>query len=316
MRGAIKVLLAVDGSEYSLAAVEEAARMVWPKDAELKVFSVAEMPTPVIAGPLPMPSNYFAEWEKALEEQAVTNSTRALSHYFEKGGAQTNVTAKSTKGDPKEAIVDEAERWGADLIVIGTHGYSAFERIWLGSVSRSVASHAHCSVRIARRKKEQPAAGAPYRIVLAVDGSECGNLAVEEVADRQWPAGTEVHVISAIHLTFQPTPETWSLPDSYYSQIEKAATDQADEAVRFAIERLKASNASRETPLAIDGESRIGHAEDVVISLAGEVGADLVVLGSHGYKGFKKFLLGSVSQAVAWHAPCSVEVVRRAPAGN
>ncbi|MBK8316162.1 MAG: universal stress protein [Acidobacteria bacterium] len=307
MKEAMKIRLAGEGSEYGSAAVDEAAIMVWPVESELKMLSVAEMPTPVIAGPLPMPSNYFAEWEKALEEQAVANSTSALSRYYEHGGPQLNITAKTTKGDPKEAIIDEAEKWGADLIIVGTHGYSAFERIWLGSVSRAVASQAHCSVRIVRAKKDRKPG---MRIVLAVDGSACGNLAVDEVAARPWPTATEVHVISAIHLSFQPTPETWSLPDSYYSQLEKTATDQADAAVAIALERLMATNAGRETKLTIDGESRIGHAEEVIINKAKEVNADLIVIGSHGYRGFKKFLLGSVSQAVAWHSPCSVEVIR------
>ena len=98
-----------------------------------------------------------------------------MARFGEIAGAQTDTRAKTLKGDPKIAILDEAEHWGADLIVVGTHGYNALERLWLGSVSRAVASHAKCSVEIARLRKAQGADGKAMRILLAVDGSEFGD---------------------------------------------------------------------------------------------------------------------------------------------
>jgi nucleotide-binding universal stress UspA family protein len=315
MRDKMKVLLAVDGSPFSLAAVDEAARIPWPPGSEVKIISAIEMPTPVVVGTLPMPDNYYAEWERALEDQALTNTTRAIARFYENGGAGVEATAKTVKGDPKMAIIEEAERWGADLIIVGTHGYNAFERFWLGSVSRAVASHAHCSVEIVRQPEiAEQAAKKAMKILLAVDGSACGERAVEEIAERPWPSGTEVCVVSAIHLPMTPTPETWALPDSYYAHAEKVGRGHAQEVIEKAIARLKESNAEREVPLAVISKAIVGHAEEVIISTAKEWGADLILLGSHGYRGFQKFLLGSVSQAVASHAPCSVQIVR-APAG-
>ena len=63
---------------------------------------------------------------------------RAISRFGEIAGERTEIAAKTIKGDPKIAILDEAERWGADLIVLGTRGYNALERLWLGSVSRAI----------------------------------------------------------------------------------------------------------------------------------------------------------------------------------
>jgi nucleotide-binding universal stress UspA family protein len=60
------------------------------------------------------------------------------------------VSTEVLRGSPKHAIIEEAERWGADLIVVGSHGYSALERFLLGSVSQSIAHHAKCSVEIVR----------------------------------------------------------------------------------------------------------------------------------------------------------------------
>jgi nucleotide-binding universal stress UspA family protein len=258
-----------------------------------------------------MPASSYEEWERIFEERSVENTAQAMARFGEIAGARTEVTAKTLKGDPKIAILEEAERWGADLIVVGTHGYNALERLWLGSVSRAVASHAKCSVEVARRRKDQGAGGVAMRILLAVDGSEFGDAAVEEVANRPWPTGSEVHVISVIHLPFTPTPETWALPDSYYYKLEKAGRELAGSAIDRAISRLLDSNREREAPLTLTSEAVVGHTAETIIETAKKWGADLVALGSHGRSGFNRFLLGSVSYAVASHAPCSVEIVRK-----
>ena len=149
------------------------------------------------------------------------------------------------------------------------------------------------------------------RILLAVDGSEFGDAAVGEVANRPWPPGSEVHVISVIHLPFTPTPETWALPDSYYYKLEKAGRELAESAINRAISRLLDSNTEREASLTLTSEAIAGHAAETIIETAKKWGADLIALGSHGRSGFTRFLLGSVSYAVASHAPCSVEIVRK-----
>jgi len=306
----MKILLAVEGSESSAAVVEEAARTPWPEGSMVKIVSVADIPFPAQEWTAPMPPGSFEEWERIFEERSVGNTAQAMARFGEIAGAQIEVTAKTLKGDPKIAILDEAERWGADLIIVGTHGYNALERLWLGSVSRAVATHAKCSVQVARRRNAQDPRGKAMRILLAVDGSEFSDAAVEEVADRPWPPGSEVHVISVIHLPFTPTPETWVLPESYYSQVEKAGRELAESVINRAIARLRESDTARETPLILTSEVIAGHPAETIIEASKVWGADLVALGSHGYRGITRFLLGSVSQAVASHAPCSVEIVR------
>jgi nucleotide-binding universal stress UspA family protein len=307
----MRILLAVDGSEYSLAAVEDAARTPWPEGSVVRIVSVAETPASVAPGAVPEPSASFKEWDMILEERALAHITQAMARFGEIAGSQTETTAKTLKGDPKAAILDEAERWAADLIIVGTHGYNALERIWLGAVSRAVASRAKCSVEIVRRRKTRDAGRRAIKILLAVDGSESSDAAIEEIAGRPWPRRSEVIIISIVHLPFTPTPETWALPESYYSQLERAGREQAESAIDRAVTRLRESNAEREVPLTLMNEVILGHAEERIIETANEWGADLVVLGSHGRRGFERFLLGSVSQAVAYHAPCSVEIVRK-----
>ncbi|HZS03504.1 MAG TPA: universal stress protein [Blastocatellia bacterium] len=151
------------------------------------------------------------------------------------------------------------------------------------------------------------------KILLAVDGSACSDAAVNEVAARPWPEGSEVKIISVIELPFTPTEETRSLPGSDYSGMERAGREQAQTAINRAAERLRDRDGE---PLTITAESVIGRAEDSILDAAEEWGADLIVLGSHGYRGFKRFLLGSVALAVATYAKCSAEIVRNRVADN
>jgi nucleotide-binding universal stress UspA family protein len=132
-----------------------------------------------------------------------------------------------------------------------------------------------------------------------------------EIANRPWPPVSEGHAISVIHLPFTPTPETWALPDSYYFRLENAGRQQAESAIDRAIARLRENNSARETPLTLTNEVIVGHPEMVIIETAKKWGADLIVVGSHGYRGPARALLGSVSQAVATQAKCSVEIARR-----
>jgi nucleotide-binding universal stress UspA family protein len=61
------------------------------------------------------------------------------------------ITTAVIDGSPKSAILEEAETFGADLIVVGSHGYGAVDRFMLGSVSHAVSLHAKCSVEIVRK---------------------------------------------------------------------------------------------------------------------------------------------------------------------
>ncbi len=151
------------------------------------------------------------------------------------------------------------------------------------------------------------------KILLAVDGSPHSEAAVREVAQRPWPAGSQLRIISVVELPFVPTPEAWALPATYYAELEKAGQEQAQAALDKAVEQIRASQGGR---LEITTARLNGQAKDMILDEAEQWGADLIMLGSHGYRGWQRFLLGSVSQAVAAHAKCSVEIVRSRQAGE
>jgi len=146
----MKILLAVDGSPCSDKAVEEMARRPWPAKSEIKVMTAIELPTPPTPEAWAIPPSYFEELDRAASNQARSVAERAVAKLKRALGPDANVKGEAIPGPPRGVILDEAQTWGADLIVVGSHGYGALERFLLGSVSQSVVAHAKCSVEVVR----------------------------------------------------------------------------------------------------------------------------------------------------------------------
>jgi nucleotide-binding universal stress UspA family protein len=146
----MKILIAVDGSESSDVAVEGVAKRPWPTDSVVRIISVAET-LPLEA--LSLPPRYRKEIERAARHRAETIVERAMARLRGSDARILPISSTVVIDSPKDAIVEEAERWGADLIVVGSHGYRGPERALLGSVSQAVATQAKCSVEIARRRQ-------------------------------------------------------------------------------------------------------------------------------------------------------------------
>jgi nucleotide-binding universal stress UspA family protein len=145
------------------------------------------------------------------------------------------------------------------------------------------------------------------KILLAIDGSSFSDAAVKEIATRPWPPGSEVRIISVVEPPLLPTVETWVPPDDYIEALERAGQDQGRSIVGKAADRI--TNGQRDK-LRVASEIVNGHPKHAIIDAAEAWEADLIVVGSHGYRGLTRLWLGSVSQAVASHAKCSVEIVR------
>lgn len=147
----MKILLAVDGSSFSDAAIEEVARRPWPPQSEVKVITAAETPIMPGAEPWTATAASFEELEKAVQESARSVIEAALSKLNITQDKTLKISCEIIRGSPRQVIVEEAERWGADLIVMGSRGLGAWNRLLLGSVSNSVVHHAKSSVEIVRR---------------------------------------------------------------------------------------------------------------------------------------------------------------------
>ena len=146
----MRILLAVDGSPCSEAAVNEVALRPWPAHSELRIVSAFQIPL----GPTPeawaIPPEYYAEMERTVREQAQKVVAAASARLKKALGQGVNVNGQVLAGSPRSAILEEAEGWKADLIVVGSHGYGPWHRLVLGSVSQAIVLHAKCSVEVVR----------------------------------------------------------------------------------------------------------------------------------------------------------------------
>jgi nucleotide-binding universal stress UspA family protein len=151
----MRILLATDGSGHSKAAVDEIAHWDYPADSEVRVISVVApyFPTTYLPGD-GVDMNLYEQMEKDAREvaRAAVDSAVAKLRAGEES-RELSVTTKVLSGSPKGLILEEAEAFGADLIVVGSHGHGMLERFLLGSVAQAVALHARCSVEIVRSPK-------------------------------------------------------------------------------------------------------------------------------------------------------------------
>jgi nucleotide-binding universal stress UspA family protein len=138
----MKILLAIDDSKFSEAAVQAVIARHKVQGLEVRVLHAAEPPTLFTA---PEMAEYIPSKETAEEAKALVAKAAA-----ELRSAGINVTTVIVRGDPKPVILDDAKKWGADLIVLGSHGRKGLERFLVGSVSGAVLHYAHCSVEIVR----------------------------------------------------------------------------------------------------------------------------------------------------------------------
>jgi nucleotide-binding universal stress UspA family protein len=146
----MKILIAVDGSKCSDAAINEVLSRPWPPKAEVRVITAFEVPVMVGIEPWAATPNYFNQLEKAVRDGARLTMNEALEKLKPLASKILEVSGEVIEGTPGQAIVEEAERWGADLIVMGSRGLGTWNRLLLGSVSSNVVHHAKCSVEIVR----------------------------------------------------------------------------------------------------------------------------------------------------------------------
>ena len=147
----MKILLATDGSAHSKAAVKEVGNRPFPPKTSIHIISVIDkIALARNIGSIGILSEYYTEAiHNALKSAEDANEYAAK--ILSERNPLLSITTAVIEGSPKSVILNEAETFGADLIVVGSHGYGAVERFMLGSVSHAVALHAKCSVEIVRK---------------------------------------------------------------------------------------------------------------------------------------------------------------------
>jgi len=311
----MKILIGYDGSECADAALDDLMRAGLPEVAEAQILTVAEVwlppPPPTIdevvqqARQVKVPADLKRVYSRvaaaieAAQEKVERARDRVLANF-----PSWSVCAQAVSGSAAWEMLFKAAELNPNLIVVGSHGRSAIGRLVLGSISQKVLTEAACSVRVARGRVEEP--GSPIRMVIGLDGSPGSFSAVRAVASRNWPANAEVKLVVVY--------DQWSLP--LVGDLIPAVGDAIDEensAEKSWAEEiaLKAANILKDSTLKISQLIREGDPKVELPKLAEEWSADCIFVGSTGFSNrLERFVLGSVSAAVAARAHCSVEVVR------
>jgi nucleotide-binding universal stress UspA family protein len=288
----VKILVAYDGSSSSEAVIREAVVRPWPAGSEFALITALD-PFFFTKAPLVL------DEAKRSTEQTLEEAAKPVQQ------AGWPVKTEMVLENPRHAITRCASDWKANLILLGSHGKSAFSRLLLGSTAQAVLRHATCSVEIVRGSEKEAATGRGMHILIPTDGSEDAEKAVRMVATVPWPSGTEVRVISCPELPILIGEFPYYSPEQI-EKLSKSGEVHAKESVTKAAAVLARTALKICTEVTDPKESPAR----AILEVADEWKADLVVMGSHGRRGLDRIVLGSESESVALHARCSVEVVR------
>lgn len=308
----MKVLLAYDGSKCSEAAIDDLVRAGLPTDTECSLISVAEIwlpPIPAIGETEEVDPSLekLIKKQRYAGEKAVEESKAFAKHAatrLQKMFPGWCILSYATYGSPAWEVLNKADEIKPDLIVVGSHGQSAISRFLLGSISQKVLTAAHTSVRVARGRIEVDPA--PVRIVIGFDGTRGASAAVDAVASRSWPGGSEVRLVAATD------PISPSAIGRFVPPINDAVEDINDTEHQWllsigkpAIEKLE------QRGLHVTMQIIPGHAKRVLTEVAENWTADCIFVGANSFGSrLERYLIGSTSAAVAARAHCSVEIVR------
>ncbi|MEU9075243.1 universal stress protein [Kitasatospora sp. NPDC048538] len=286
------VIVGVDGSESSLAAVEVAAREARLRGARLRVVHAFIWPTmhvPLGPSPLGPPEGGLRNAAERLVAEAVEQARAAAP--------EVDVSHAVVTGEPLTVL--EAQSRSADLVVVGSRGMGAFVGLLVGSTAVHLAAHGRCPVLVVR---EQPRTEGP--IVLGIDGSAAGTAAIEfafaEAALRKAP-------LLALHVWNTRSERAYEGPGDPLTAVV-VDRDHLRETEQRLLDETVASWQEAFPQVVLERRLVRSRIRPALIDVSRE--AQLVVVGARGRGGFTGLLLGSVSQALLHHAHCPVTVVR------
>jgi nucleotide-binding universal stress UspA family protein len=299
----MKILVPVDGSKYSRAAIEFIASRATLSGGSPEVLLLnVQLPVPVRAARLigkdAVTGYYQDESKKALKG--------ALSALRRAGLAAASDYAV---GHPAEEIARRADDADVDLIAMGSHGHGALASLLFGSVTVGVLGRTKKPLLLLRG--HGPAPGDSLKVGVAVDGSDYGIAAANYVLKHRalfgaQPQFTIVHAVADFGGATMPDMAGIALP-AYSAEEIRAMQQQAFERAAGPVRALFDA-----AGLAADSACLNGAAGDEIAAYAKKKKLDLLVMGSHGYGAVKAAVLGSVAQRVAAHCATPLLLVREA----
>ncbi|GGW96023.1 universal stress protein [Streptomyces malachitofuscus] len=284
------VVVGVDGSASSLAAVETAAMEAHRRGARLRLVHAIAWSDLHPLGPLSLgpPESGLRDVDEPLMNEVEERATAVAP--------AVEISRTVVTGEPLTAL--EAQSHGAELVVVGSRGRGGFAGLLVGSTGVHLAAHARCPVLVVRGRDEPTGP-----VLLGVDGSTAGAKAVDFAFAEAALRGV---VIVAVRCwtewdTPMPPPSDAAMP---YASEPGALAAHEESVLAEAI----AGRQEQFPEVRVRREVVRGGARETLIEASRS--AQLLVVGARGRGGFTGLLLGSVSQAMLHHAHCPVAVAR------
>jgi nucleotide-binding universal stress UspA family protein len=299
----MKILVPVDGSKYSKAAVNFLASRTTliGEGPEVLLFNV-QTPVPVRAA-----RAAGKDLVQSYYEDEATSALRPAMTALKRAGIEARTSW--VVGSPAEKIASAADKFKADLIVMGSHGHGALTQLVLGSTSNAVLAHTMTPLLLLRA--DTAPAGDALTVGIAVDGSKYGKAAAAYVAEHRNLFGTNarfelIHVVPDFYNAVLPDMAGMAIPalsDEEIATMQNNAFENAVAPTRKLLE--KAGLRAEEVRL-------VGNAGDQLSAYSRKRKLDLLVAGSHGYHAFKSAVLGSVATRVAANCETPLLLIREA----
>jgi nucleotide-binding universal stress UspA family protein len=281
------ILVAFDGSEFSRAALDEASN--WIKRHGGKVIMVHAV--------------YFDEEEFVIapeqREKRFEVGRNICYQTMENVSNKFNIQVESIicEGEPPDVIIDIAKEKKIELISMGTYGSKGLKKLIMGSVTSMVILNAPCDVMVVKRLSSE-CKGEYKSILVPFDGSQFSKKALERACDLSKVDPAEITVLYVI-------PRYEEMIEFFMTDsIRKAMFDEANRILDVAKEIAKTRKVT------VSATIKEGHAGDNIIETAEMLKNDLIIIGTYGWKGVNRAIMGSTTERVIMNASCPVLVVR------
>lgn len=295
------IVVGIDFSPAADVACRQAIGIARKLGARIVLAHAAAIPEEPEGIPASMSTT--AQAYLAILRDRIAEDRQALTELEERLDSQgVDLSHVLVDGFADDAIVSAASELSADLIAVGSHGRHGFGRLVLGSIAERVVRSAHVPVLVARGAAEA-ADGGFKKILVATDFSEPAEHGLDLALDLVAADGS----IELVHFWHLPALSRAHASEEVDATVAEIRAGMEQHGRERGADALAARDTSRAT---VRYSLREGDSRDGIIDLARVAGFDLIVVGSHGRRGLRRLLLGSVAEHTVRHAPCSVLVTR------
>lgn len=212
-------------------------------------------------------------------------------------GLNGNIESLVCEGEPPEIIVDTAKGKNADLIALGTYGRRGLKRLLMGSVTSQVILNSNCDVLVVKKPCSK-CTGSYSSLLVPFDGSASGEKALARACALAKADGAEISVLYVI-------PRYEEMMDFFKTDTIKKSLFQEAEKIIEKAKKVAAAQGAR-----IKAVVQEGHAGEKIVEIADTMKHDLIVTGTHGWRGMNKAILGSTAERIIAHASCPILIVK------